>query len=119
MKLRRFENKGSILMMALLSITILTLICATSLYIASQNTNSGVQTAAWQQSLTAAESGVDAAVRALNTGVWTNWRSALPRSATTAAAKLAGRARSLSYDRSKAAASSAQRDRGPRPRDHV
>ena len=58
-------------MIALLSITILTLICATSLYIASQNTNTGMQTAAWQQSLTAAETGVDAAVRALNTGTWT------------------------------------------------
>lgn len=71
----QFEKQGSILMMALLSITILTLICATSLYIASQNTNTGMQTAAWQQSLTAAESGVDAAVRALNTGVWTNWKT--------------------------------------------
>jgi hypothetical protein len=68
-------DQGSVLMMALLSITILTLICATSLYIASQNTNSGMQTAAWQQSLTTAESGVDAAVRALNTGVWTNWKT--------------------------------------------
>lgn len=62
-------------MIALLTITILTLICATSLYIASQNTNAGMQTAGWQQSLTAAESGVDAAVRALNTGVWTNWKT--------------------------------------------
>jgi hypothetical protein len=58
-------------MIALLSITILTIICATSLYIGSQNTNAGVQTAAWQQSLTAAETGVDAAIRALNTGTWT------------------------------------------------
>jgi hypothetical protein len=71
----RSENEGSILMIALLSITVLTLICATSLYIASQNSNAGMQTAAWQQSLTAAESGVDAAVRALNTGVWTNWKT--------------------------------------------
>ena len=63
-------------MVALLSITVLTLICATSLYIASQNTNTGIQTAAWQQSLSAAESGVDQAVRALNTGVWTNWKTA-------------------------------------------
>jgi hypothetical protein len=68
-------NQGSVLMISLLSITILTLICATSLYIASQNTNAGVQTAAWQQSMTAAESGVDQAVRALNTGVWTNWKT--------------------------------------------
>jgi hypothetical protein len=62
-------------MMALLTITILTLICATSLYVTSQNTTAGMQTAAWQQSLTAAESGVDAAVRALNTGDWTNWKN--------------------------------------------
>ena len=33
-------------MISLLSITILTLICATSLYIASQNTNAAMQTAA-------------------------------------------------------------------------
>src|ERR1700719_535016 len=65
------KSRGSVLMTTLLSITILTLICATSLYIASQNTSSGMQTAAWQQSLTAAESGVDAAIRALNTGTWT------------------------------------------------
>jgi hypothetical protein len=69
------KEQGSVLMMSLLTITILTLICATSLYIASQNSTAGVQTAAWQQSLTASESGVDAAVRALNTGVWTNWRT--------------------------------------------
>ena len=68
-------KEGSVLMMALLTITVLTLICATSLYIASQNSNTALQTASWQQSLSAAESGVDAAVRALNTGVWTNWRT--------------------------------------------
>jgi len=69
------KNEGSVLIMALFTISILTFICATSLYIASQNSTTGVQTAAWQQSLTAAESGVDAAVRALNTGVWTNWKT--------------------------------------------
>jgi hypothetical protein len=79
---RRFDKEGSVLMTALLCITVLTLICATSLYIASQNNNSGMQTAAWQQSLTAAESGIDAAVRALNTGVWTNWVS-MSQSGTT------------------------------------
>ena len=68
-------DEGSVLMMALLSITILTLLCATSLYIASQNTNAAMQTAGWQEALTAAESGLDQAVRALNTGVWTNWRT--------------------------------------------
>ena len=51
------------------------LICATSLYITSQNATSNVQTASWQQSLTAAESGVDSAIRALNNKTWTNWIS--------------------------------------------
>jgi len=64
-------QKGSVLLVALLTITILTLICATSLYITTQNATAGMQTASWQQALTGAESGVDAAMRALNTGVWT------------------------------------------------
>jgi hypothetical protein len=71
-------QKGSVLLVALLTITILTLICATSLYITTQNATAGMQTASWQQALTGAESGVDAAMRALNTGntgVWTNWIS--------------------------------------------
>jgi len=59
----------------MLTITILALICATSLYITSQNATSDMQTASWQQSLTAAESGVDAAIRALNNKNWTNWIS--------------------------------------------
>jgi hypothetical protein len=67
------ESKGSALLISMFTITILTLICATSLYITSQNTTTGMQIGAWQQSLTAAESGVDTAVRALNTGVWTGW----------------------------------------------
>jgi hypothetical protein len=54
--------------------TILTMICATGLYITSQNQNSGMQTASWQQALSGAESGVDFAVRALNTNTWgNNW----------------------------------------------
>src|SRR6266404_229128 len=86
------NEKGSVLIIALMTITIITMICATSLYIASQNTNTGMQTAGWQQSLTAAESGIDAAVRALNAYVspspgvspaaaWSNWytvNTALP-----------------------------------------
>ncbi len=81
------NNKGSVLIIAMMTITVLTLICATSLYIASQNTNTGMQTAAWQQALTGAEAGIDAAVRALNqkgtsgANAWTNWKmisTALP-----------------------------------------
>jgi len=60
------SEKGSVLIVALMTITIVTMICATSLYIASQNSNTGMQTAGWQQALTGAESGIDAAVRALN-----------------------------------------------------
>jgi hypothetical protein len=72
---QRNTNRGSVLIVAILTITILMLICATSLYITSQNATSDMQTASWQQSLTAAESGVDAAIRALNNKTWTNWIS--------------------------------------------
>jgi hypothetical protein len=89
---RTFANKGSVLLTALLTITILCMICATSLYVVSQNATGGMQTAAWQQSLTVAESGVDAAVRALNTGSWTNWKTVstatLPTVEPTAAASV-------------------------------
>lgn len=68
------KQMGSVLVTSLLTITILTMICATSLYLASQNATSGMQTASWQQSLTAAESGVDRAIRALNNSDWTNWK---------------------------------------------
>jgi hypothetical protein len=72
---RRNTNQGSVLIVAILSITILMLICATSLYVTSQNATSNMQTASWQQSLTAAEGGVDAAIRALNNKTWTSWIS--------------------------------------------
>ena len=83
------SQKASVLIVALLTITIMTLICATSLYIIGQNAGSGAQTAGWQQALTAAESGVDVAIRSLNATAtgggapWTNWKqvsSALPTS---------------------------------------
>ena len=68
-------DRGGVLIITILSITILMLICATSLYITSQNGTTDMQAASWQQSLTVAESGVDAAVRALNNKTWTNWIS--------------------------------------------
>lgn len=90
MKANSFRNQnGSVLIIALMTITILTLICATSLYIGTQNTGSGMQTSGWQLALTATESGIDAAIRALNenstsgSNAWTNWKtvsSALPSS---------------------------------------
>src|SRR5215471_3382454 len=76
MKTNQEKTKhGSVLIVAMLTITILLLICATSLYVTSQNATSNMQTASWQQSLTAAESGVDEAIRALNNSNWTRWIS--------------------------------------------
>jgi hypothetical protein len=86
------KENGSVLVIALMTITIVSMICATSIYIASQNAYTGMQVAGWQQTLTGAESGIDAAVRALNAYVspppntspaaaWANWytvNSALP-----------------------------------------
>src|SRR6266851_2380364 len=68
------SKRGSVLVTALLTITILTLICATSLYVASQNTNAGTQTASWQQALSGAESAVDQAFNDLNMNAWTGWK---------------------------------------------
>jgi hypothetical protein len=70
---KQLSEQGSVLVMAMLTITILTMICATSLYVASQNASTGMQTASWQQSLTGAESGIDKAIAALNTGTYTGW----------------------------------------------
>ena len=77
MKIRSSKcEQGTVLITALMTITILTLLSATSLYIVSQNQTTGTQTASWHQSLGAAESGVDQAIAALNTDNWANWRAA-------------------------------------------
>ncbi|PYJ11369.1 MAG: hypothetical protein DMF06_02855 [Verrucomicrobia bacterium] len=68
------SEKGSVLITCIVTITILTMICATSLYITSQNANSGMQTASWQLALAGAESAVDSAYNALNTNQWTGWQ---------------------------------------------
>jgi hypothetical protein len=73
MKRNGNNNQGSVLMTVILTVSILTMICATSLYIAGQNANAGAQAASWQQGLGGAESAVDQAIAALNTGTWTNW----------------------------------------------
>ena len=65
------RKKGSVLMIALLTITILTLLCATSLYITSQNANATTQATSWEQAMAGAEAAVDHAMNALNTGSWT------------------------------------------------
>ena len=51
------NENGSVLVTTMMTMTILAMICATSLYIAAQNSGTGMQTAGWQQALTAAESG--------------------------------------------------------------
>jgi hypothetical protein len=73
------SERGSVLVTALITITILTLICATTLFVASQNTNTGMQSASWQQALSGAESAVDLAFNALNNAsgsgtAWVGWR---------------------------------------------
>lgn len=67
------REEGSILMVSALTITILTLLCAISLNVASQNGNATTQTTSWQQSLAGAEAGADLAMNALNTGSWNGW----------------------------------------------
>src|SRR2546428_4609181 len=68
---------GTVLIISITTITILTLICATSLYIMSQNANSGMQTASWQQALSGAESAIDRGIVALNTNPngWSGWKT--------------------------------------------
>jgi len=69
----RQHEEGSILIMVLMTITILTLLCATSLYVTSQDANATTQTTSWQQAMAGAEAAVDQAMNALNTNTWTGW----------------------------------------------
>jgi hypothetical protein len=73
MKMIHSKQEGSVLVIAILTITILTLICATTLHVTTQNAAANMQTASWQGALSGAETGVDAAMNALNTNSWTNW----------------------------------------------
>jgi len=70
-------------MMVLMTITILTLLCATSLYVTSQDANATTQTTSWQQSIAGAEAAVDRAMNALNTtgkdpAAWAGWYTVTP-----------------------------------------
>src|SRR5689334_15488447 len=71
----QLAQKGSVLLTAILTLTILSALCATSLYITSQNTNSTSQAASWQAALSGAESGVEQAYYALNKSQWTGWKT--------------------------------------------
>jgi len=72
------HEDGSILMMGLITITILTLICATSLYVTSQDANATRRPPVEQQAMAGAEAAVDQAMNGLNTGTWTGWSSQPP-----------------------------------------
>ncbi|MEO5717913.1 MAG: hypothetical protein ABIR29_05005 [Chthoniobacterales bacterium] len=76
MKTKTITEKGSVLMTAVFTITILTMICATSLYVTTQNANATTQTASWQQALAGAEGAVDQGMSALNSQTWTGWYTA-------------------------------------------
>ena len=96
----QLAQKGSVLLTALLTLTILTAICATSLYIASQNTNSTSQTASWQAALSGAESGVEQAYYALNKSKWTGWKTvsgSLPSAQPTGGTTTTGKPATGSY----------------------
>jgi hypothetical protein len=67
------HQQGSILLLVMMTITILTLICATSLYVTKYSANATTQTTSWQQAMAGAEAAVDAAMNALNTNTWTGW----------------------------------------------
>ena len=69
----RSSERGSILIISAMTITVLIAICAISLSVTSQNANSTTQTTSWQQSLAGAEAAADQAMNALNTGTWTGW----------------------------------------------
>ncbi len=67
MKINRSpDQQGSILLVAILTLTILSLIVAVSLSVATQNANTGTQTASWQSALCAAEAAADIGMDALN-----------------------------------------------------
>src|SRR4029077_1119654 len=78
------RQRGSVLVIALLTITILTLLCATSLYITSQGASATTQTASWEASLPGAEAAVDNAMNALNTNSWSGWYTVTSSSLPTA-----------------------------------
>jgi Tfp pilus assembly protein PilX len=83
MKTKIANEQGSVLMTALLTITLLTIISATSLYVTSQNANATTQTASWQQALAGAEGAVDQAMSTLNSYAKTAPSNAAWTTATT------------------------------------
>src|ERR1700682_5486547 len=80
------HRAGSVIVITLLTLAILSVIAAGTLSVVSSKYNSTFQASSWQESLQGAEAGVDIAMAALNDGSsWTGWNqvnsSPPPRSA--------------------------------------
>ena len=77
------SQSGSVLIWTVLVITVLSVAAAEVLHVVSQKYNSALQTATWQESLLAAESGVDLGLRELRKSLypapnqaWEGWNNA-------------------------------------------
>ncbi len=74
MKLRnKGSASGSILVTIIVTISIMSALCAGALIVSTQTGTNGVHTAAWHQSLAGAEAAMDQSMNALNTGDWNGW----------------------------------------------
>lgn len=83
MHLTRSATQGSVLIWTVLVITILSLVAAELLQVVSTKYHSALHTAVWQESLLAAESGVDLGIRELRKSLypppneaWSGWSAA-------------------------------------------
>lgn len=83
MRLRPSAVKGSVLIWTVLTITVLSLVAAELLRVVSAKYHSALHTAVWQESLLAAESGVDLGIRELRKSLfpppnqaWEGWSAA-------------------------------------------
>ena len=68
-------QRGSVLVVSLFTVTILSLIFATTMLIATNQQHVVYQIASWQEALHGAESGADLAMAALNGHSWTGWKT--------------------------------------------
>src|SRR3989440_4770986 len=82
MRIASTNNKGSILVWTVLTIGILSLLAAEVVRVVSAKYENALQTATWQESLLAAESGIDLGIVELrkslfpgNTHAWDGWNS--------------------------------------------
>ncbi len=71
---RRVQS-GSVLILALFAVAILSLLLASTLSICQNKYHTVFQAASWQEAVHGAEAGVDLAMDALNRGEWTGWQT--------------------------------------------